>query len=198
MDAISGATGSSAWSQVPELMQKLDDTYCKHLRLHIETDGSRNSVAKAAWESYCLELGRIFSERFPDWESAIPFFQNLSREYDCIGPMITSSYIEDLSTLWTEVHPALLEVRPRRFSLCFVVFIFSPVQVSRWLEPFIAYGPDYHCATPLHDATITLGRHARELFNRNQQGGLKEPTMFSTMRANNVSDIASHAPKQRQ
>jgi hypothetical protein len=113
MDAISVATGSSSWSQDPELMQKLDETYRKHFQVHlyIETDGSRNSVAKATWESYCLELGGIFSERFPDWESVIPFFQNLSREYDCIGPMITSSYIEDLSTLWTDLHPALLEVR---------------------------------------------------------------------------------------
>ncbi|KAN0130504.1 hypothetical protein V8E53_011590 [Lactarius tabidus] len=111
MDAISGATGSSSWSEDQKLMQRLDET-----------------VAKAAWESYCLELSDVFSEQFVDWESETPFFQNLSREYDSLGPMITSSYIEDLSSLWTEVHPALLEV-------------------TRWLEPFIDYGPDYHRAT---------------------------------------------------
>ena len=82
MDAISRGTGSSAWSQDPELMQKLDETYCKHLRPHIDTDesldGSHNDIAKAAWESYFLELGGVFSEQFPNRESATPFFQNLS------------------------------------------------------------------------------------------------------------------------
>jgi len=165
MGTISGVTGSSTWSQDPGLMQQLDEIYRKHLRPHIDTDGNRNNVAQAAWESYCFELGCIFSEHFPDWESTTPFFQNLSREYDCLGPIITSSYIEDLKALWTEVHPALLEV-------------------TRWLEPFIDYGPDYHRSTPLYDAPIALGRHARELFNR--RGGSKEPALFSTMRANNL------------
>jgi hypothetical protein len=117
MDAISGATGSSSWSEDPKLMQRLDETYRKHLRPHIYSDGSGNSVAKAAWESYCLELSDVFSEQFVDWESETPFFQNLSREYDSLGPMITSSYIEDLSSLWTEVHPALLEVNAQSYSV---------------------------------------------------------------------------------
>ncbi len=111
MDAISGVPGLSAWSQDPELMQKLDETYRKHLRPHIGTDGSRNSVTKVAWELYWLELGGIFSEQFPDWESPTSFFQNLAEEYGgCLSPIITSSYIADLSVLWTQVHPALLEV----------------------------------------------------------------------------------------
>lgn len=165
MDAISGVTGSSAWSQDPELVQKLDETYCKHLRPHIDTDGTCDIAAKVAWESYCVELAGIFSKHLPDWEPATPVIQDLSREYDFLSPMITSSYIEDLSGLWTEVHPALLEV-------------------TRWLEPFIDYGPNYHNATRLYDAPIALGRHARELFNR--RGSVKEPAMFSTMRANNL------------
>ncbi|KAH9016132.1 hypothetical protein EDB85DRAFT_2021856 [Lactarius pseudohatsudake] len=166
MDAISGH-GSSAWSQDSELMQKLDETYRKQLRPHIDTDGSRNNVTKIAWEMYCLELGGIFSEQFPDWESAISFFQNLSEEYDggFLNPIITWSYIEDLTALWTQVHPALLEV-------------------TRWLEPFIDYGPDYHRATPLYDATIALGRHARELFLR--RGGVKESPGTSLMRDKNL------------
>ena len=113
MDATYRVTSSSAWSQDPELMQKLDGTYRKHLRPHIDTDVSRHSVAEAAWESYCFELGGIFSDQFPDSESSTPFFQILSRDYDCFGPITTSSYIEDLSTLWTEVHPALLEVNTK-------------------------------------------------------------------------------------
>jgi hypothetical protein len=120
MDAISGGTGTSAWSQDPELMRKLDETYRRHLRPHRDSDGSRNGVAKAAWESYCFELGGVFSKHFPDWESAARFFRNLSREYDYHGPMITSSYIEDLSSLWTEVHPALLEVKAQNYSVCAV------------------------------------------------------------------------------
>lgn len=187
MDAISGATGSSAWSQVPELMQKLDDTYCKHLRLHIETDGSRNSVAKAAWESYCLELGRIFSERFPDWESAIPFFQNLSREYDCIGPMITSSYIEDLSTLWTEVHPALLEVRARRFSLGFVDFIFRPTtgfSLARAVHRL-------RTRLPLRDTTTRCDDHTRASRAR----AVQSKSAGGPQRTN---DVLYHASQQRE
>ena len=120
MDAISRGTGSSSWSQDPDLMQKLDETYCKHLRPHIDTDGSldgsHNDIAKAAWESYCFELCDVFSEQVPDWESATPFFQNLSRAYDRLGPIITSSYLEDMSSLWIEVHPALLEVKTHRIA----------------------------------------------------------------------------------
>jgi hypothetical protein len=167
MDAISGASRSRVWSQDPELMQRLDETYRKNIRPHIDSDGSR----KAAWESYCFELGGIFSEQFPDWESSTSFFQNLSREYDRYGPMVTSSYIEDLSSLWTEVHPALLEV-------------------TRWLEPFIDYGPDYHRTTPLYDATVALGRRARELFS--EKGGISEPWLSSAMRANNLMQLLCH------
>ena len=97
--------------------------------------------------------------------------------------MITSSYIEDMSSLWTEVHPALLEVKKRLFADFGVDP--STVQVTRWLEPFIDYGLDYHRATPLYDATIALGRYARDLFNK--KGRITEPVMFSTTRANNVS-----------
>jgi hypothetical protein len=71
-------------------MQRLDETYRKHLRPQIDSDGSRNSAAKAAWESYCFELGGVFSEQFPDWESSTSFFHNLSREYDRYGPHRTS------------------------------------------------------------------------------------------------------------
>ncbi|KAI9456854.1 hypothetical protein BJY52DRAFT_1275024 [Lactarius psammicola] len=153
MGAISGVPGLSDWSQDRELMRKPDETYRKYLRPSIDTDGSCNSVTKIAWYLYCIELGGIFSEQFPDWESAISFFQNLAEGYNgCLSPMITSSYIEDLSGLWAQVHPALLEV-------------------TRWLEPFIDYGPDYDRATPLYDATIALGRHARELLSR--RGGVR-------------------------
>ncbi|KAH9051920.1 hypothetical protein EDB87DRAFT_628442 [Lactarius vividus] len=175
MDAISGLHGLSAWSQDSELMEKLDETYRKQLRPHIDTDGSRNSVAKVAWEMYCLELGGIFSEQFPDWESATSFFQNISEEYSgSLNPIITSSYIEDLTASWTQVHPALLEV-------------------TRWLEPFIDYGPDYHRVTPLYDATIALGRHARELFSR--RGGIRESPGASLMRDKNVMRLLrEHRP----
>jgi hypothetical protein len=117
MDSISAKSESSAWSQDPELMQRLDKIYCKYLRPHIDTDGSRNGVAKAAWRSYCYGLSRVFSSKyFPDWESVKPSFKNL-QDNDCFGPMITSSYIDDLSALWTEVHPALLEVKAQNCSV---------------------------------------------------------------------------------
>ena len=192
MDDISAETGSSAWSQDPKLMQKLDESYCKHLRPHIDTVGNHNSVAKAAWESYCFELGGIFSEQFPDWESVTSFFQNLSQEHDLLGPMITSSYLEDLSALWTQVHPALLEVKNALF-VCWLGFEPSFVQVTGWLEPFIDYGPDYHRSSSLYDATIILGRHARVFFNR--KGGTTEPTMDSARRATDVSP--SQTPRTR-
>jgi hypothetical protein len=44
--------------------------------------------------------------------------------------------------------------------------------VTRWFEPFIDYGPDSDRFTPLYDATIALGRRARELLSRS---GTKEP-----------------------
>jgi hypothetical protein len=40
------------------------------------------------------------------------------------------------------------------------------MQVTRWLEPFIDYGPDCNRATPLYDATIALERRSRELLSR--------------------------------
>ena len=58
MGAISGVSGLglSTWSQDPELMQQLDETYRKRLRPSVNTDGSLNSVTKVAWELYCLDL----------------------------------------------------------------------------------------------------------------------------------------------
>jgi hypothetical protein len=117
MDLIYGVTGLSTWSQDPRLMQKLDETYRQHLRPHINTDGSRSSVAKAAWEWYCFDLSDVFSEHFPDRKSTTPFFQDLSQENDWLGPMITTSYIEDLNSLWTEVRPALLEVNAQNYTV---------------------------------------------------------------------------------
>jgi hypothetical protein len=61
------------------------------------------------------------------------------------------------------------------------------MQVTRWLEPFIDYGPDYNRATPFYDATIALGRHARELYSR--RGGVEESLGASLMREVSVSGI---------
>ncbi|KAI0245794.1 hypothetical protein BJV78DRAFT_248827 [Lactifluus subvellereus] len=120
----------------------------------IHTDGTCNSGASTAWKSYCLELAVIFTEWFPTWASACRYFRDLSECYEgYLNPVITTSYIEDLNVMWTQVHPALLEV-------------------TRWLEPFVDYGPDYNRATPLYDATIAVGCRARELFSRE---GAKEP-----------------------
>jgi hypothetical protein len=82
--------------------------------------------------------------------------------------VITTSYIDDLVTLWTPVHPALLEVDQYQFidaaKLIDNVSFF--LQVTRWFEPFIDYGPDSNRATPLHDATIALRHRACELLSR--------------------------------
>jgi len=67
--------------------------------------------------------------------------------------VITASYIEDLVKRWTGVRLALLEV-------------------TRWFEPFIDYGPVCNCPAPPYDATIVLGRRARELLSRE---GVNEP-----------------------
>ncbi|KAI9456856.1 hypothetical protein BJY52DRAFT_536375 [Lactarius psammicola] len=169
MGAISGVPGLSDWSQDRELMRKPDETYRKYLRPSIDTDGSCNIVTKIAWGLYCIELGGIFSEQFPDWESATSYFQYLAEGYNgCLSPVITSSYIEDLSGLWAQVHPALFEV-------------------TRWLEPFIDYEPDYDRATPLYDATIALGRHARELFSR--RGGVRASQEASLIRDKNLMQL---------
>src|SRR6266404_1762665 len=49
---------------------------------------------------------------------------------------------------------------------------------------FVDYGPDYHRETPLYDATIVLGRHARKLFSGL---GCVEQPQAASMRAFNVS-----------
>ena len=56
--------------------------------------------------------------------------------------------------------------------------------MTRWLEPFIDYGPDYNRATPLYDATIAPKCRARELLTLR---GAKEPA--ASWRADSVSRI---------
>ena len=56
--------------------------------------------------------------------------------------------------------------------------------MTRWLEPFIDYGPDYNRAIPLYDATIALKCRARELLTLR---GAKEPA--ASWRADSVSRI---------
>ena len=109
MSDISQSLGSDVWSQDPVFIRILDKAYRKELHAHIQTDGNHNAGACSAWKSYCLELSVIFSERFPKWQSA-RYFRDLSESYaGCFNPLITSSYIEDLNTLWENLHPALLE-----------------------------------------------------------------------------------------
>jgi len=110
MDGISRSLGSDEWSHDPDFLRKLDDAYRKDLHLYIQTDGSHNTNASAAWKSYCFELANIFSERFPIWRS-LRYFRELSESYTrCFNPVITASYIEDLVKQWTAVRLALLEV----------------------------------------------------------------------------------------
>ncbi|KAH9992219.1 hypothetical protein BJV74DRAFT_834975 [Russula compacta] len=155
MNDISRSLGLDEWSHNLEFIQKLDGAYRKMLHPHIHTDGDYGTGGSSAWKSYCLELAVIFSESFPNWQSA-RYFRDLSESYcGYFNPVITASYIEDLVMLWTEVHPALLEV-------------------TRWLEPFIDYGPDYIRDTPFFDATIVLGCRTRELFSR---GGVSQPEL---------------------
>jgi hypothetical protein len=152
MDGITRLLGSEEWSHDVGFLQKLDEAYRRELRPHIYTDGNYNSGARVAWKAYCFELVQIFSERFSSWPS-VGHLRDLSESYTgCFNPVITTSYIDDLVTLWTPVHPALLEV-------------------TRWFEPFVDYGPDHNSATPLHDATIALRHRACELLSR---GGAKE------------------------
>ena len=121
MSDISQSLGSDVWSRDPVLSQKLDKAYLKELHPHIQTDGDYDSVSSAAWKSYCLELAVIFSEHFPEWRS-VRFFRDLSESYrGCYNPVITTSYIEDLTILWTKVHPALLEVNQINPSSCLSV-----------------------------------------------------------------------------
>jgi hypothetical protein len=110
MDGISRSLGSDEWSRDQEFFRKLDEAYRKDLRPHIRTDGKYNADASSAWKSYCLELAQIFSERFSSSRS-VGYFVDLSESYTgCFNPVITTSYIDDLVTLWTPVHPVLLEV----------------------------------------------------------------------------------------
>ena len=110
MNDISHSFGSDLWSQDPVFIQTLDEVYLRELHAHIQTDGDYDAHACSAWKSYCFELSVIFSEQFPQWQSA-RYFRGLSESYtDCFNPLITSSYIQDLNTLWANVHPALLEV----------------------------------------------------------------------------------------
>jgi len=153
MDDISRSLGLDEWSHDSEIFRKLDDAYRKDLRPYIQTDGSHNTGASAAWKSYCFELAQIFSEQFSSWRS-VGYFRELSESYTgCFNPVITASYIEDLVKQWTAVRLALLEV-------------------TRWFEPFIDYGPDCNRSAPFYDGTIVLVRRARELLSRE---GVKEP-----------------------
>jgi hypothetical protein len=58
------------------------------------------------------------------------------------------------------------------------------VQVTRWFEPSIDYGPDCNRSAPFYDATIVLGRRACELLSGK---GVKEPEV--SRRANCVNAI---------
>jgi hypothetical protein len=118
MDGISRSLGSDEWSRDLEFLRKLDEAYRKDLRPHIHTDGNYNADASGAWKSYCLELAQIFSERFSSWRS-VGHLRDLSESYTgCFNPVITTSYIDDLVTLWTPVHPALLEANQNPVHRC--------------------------------------------------------------------------------
>ncbi|KAF8486442.1 hypothetical protein DFH94DRAFT_713329 [Russula ochroleuca] len=146
MSGISRSLGSDEWSHDAGFLRKLDEVYRKELRPHIHTDGNYNASSSVSWKSYCFELSQIFSERFSSCQSK--YFRDLSESYTgCFNPVITTSYIDDLVTLWTPVHPALLEV-------------------ARWLEPCIDYDPGCIGATPLHDATTALRHRACKLLSR--------------------------------
>jgi hypothetical protein len=114
MSDISQSLGSEIWSRDPVLFRKLDEAYrdVKELRPRIETDEEYDGVSCAAWKSYYLDLAVIFSEHFSEWRSA-RYFRDLSESYNSrvalTHSVTTSSYTEDLTTLWTKVHPALLE-----------------------------------------------------------------------------------------
>jgi hypothetical protein len=118
MDGISRSLGLHEWSRDSDFLRKLDDAYRKDLRLYIQTDGSYNASACAAWKSYCFELAQIFSERFSSWRS-IGYFRELSESYTrCFKPVITASYIEDLVNQWTAVRHALIEANENESINC--------------------------------------------------------------------------------
>jgi hypothetical protein len=171
MDGISRTLGLNEWSHDPEFLRKLDGAYRKDLRLYIQADGSPNSGA--AWKSYCFELAQIFSQRFSSWRS-VGYFRELSESYTgCFNPVITASYIEDLVKQWTAVRLALLEANENEFiDTIMMVDMGFLLQVTRWFEPFVDYGPDCNRSAPFYDATFVLGRRTRELLSRK---GVKEP-----------------------
>jgi hypothetical protein len=121
MDGISrslGSVRSDKWSHDLEFFRKLDEVYLKELHPHIHTDGDYNADARFAWKSYCLKLSQIFFERFTCQQTVV-YFRDLSESYaGCFDPVITTSYIDDLVTLWTPVHPALLEVNQKPVHRC--------------------------------------------------------------------------------
>jgi hypothetical protein len=173
MDGISRSLELDEWSHDHDFLRKLDDAYSKDLRLHIQTGASHKASASAAWKSYCFELAQIFSEQFSSSRS-VGYFRELSESYtSCFNPVVTASYIEDLVKQWTAVRHALLEANENEFiDTVIMVDIGFLLQVTRWFEPFIDYGPDCNRSAPFYDATIVLGRRARELLSRE---GVKEP-----------------------
>jgi hypothetical protein len=183
MDGISRSLGLDEWSHDPEFLRKLDGAYRKDLRLYIQAEGSTN--ASAAWKSYCFELAQIFSERFSSWRS-VGYFRELSEgDTGCFNPVITASYIEDLVKQWTAVRLALLEANKNELiDTVMIVDMGFLLKVTRWFEPFIDYGPDCNRSAPFCDATIVLGRRARELLSRK---GVKEPEI--SRRADCVSAL---------
>jgi hypothetical protein len=172
MDGISRSLGLDEWSHDPVFLRKLDDAYRKDLRLYIQTDGSYNASASAAWKSYCFELAQIFSEQFSSRRS-VGYFRELSESYTgCFNPVITASYIEDLVKQWTAVRPALIEANENEFiDSVMMVDLGFLLQVTRWFEPSIDCGPDCKRSAPFYDATIVLVRRAHELLSRK---GVKE------------------------
>ena len=124
MDGISRTLGSGRsdeWSHDLEFLRKLDEAYLKELHPHIHTDGEYNAAARSAWKSYCLKLSQIFFERSPCWQTVV-YFRDLSESYaGCFDPVITTSYVDDLVTLWTPVHPTLLEANPKPVHRCCLV-----------------------------------------------------------------------------
>lgn len=62
--------------------------------------------------------------------------------------------------------------------------------MTRWLEPFIDYGPDYIRNTPFYDATIVLGCRARELFSRR---GVSQPDISEQADSVSAFSATAHA-----
>ena len=116
MDGISRSLGLDEWSHDPEFLRKLDDAYRNDPRLYIQTDGSHNASASAAWKSYCFELPQIFSEQFSSSRS-VGYFRELSESYTgCFNPVITTSYIEDLVKQFSSTGDPLVRAVHRLWS----------------------------------------------------------------------------------